>query len=115
MSDSDSRRSSTSSSSSSDDDYRDDVDEAEIKLQQMRRKARAKAEAARGGGQSRMAGLQSYEDMKQEHALKRTEEGLKKVLSLHTPGELSSICGGAPTASEAKRERFNALHYQERE
>lgn len=90
MSDADS---SSTSSSSSDDDYQDDVDEAEIKLQQMRRKARAKAEAAKGMGQSRIAGLQSYEDMKQEHALKRTEEGLKKVLSLHAPAELSSICG----------------------
>ena len=68
---SDSDRSSTESSSDSD-DHREDFDEAEIKLQQMRRKARAKAEAQRGVGQERMKVLQSYEEMRQEHALKRT-------------------------------------------
>ena len=92
-SDSDSDRSSSTNSTTDSDDAREDIDEAEIKLQQMRRKARAKTEAMRGTGQTRMAGLQSYEAMQQEHALKRTEEGLKKVLTLHTPSELSSICG----------------------
>ncbi len=89
---SDSEHSSTESSSDSD-DHREDFDEAEIKLQQMRRKARANAEAQRGVGQERMKGLQSFEQMQQEHALKRTEKGLKEVLTLHTPSELSSICG----------------------
>jgi hypothetical protein len=40
-----------------------------------------------------MAGLQSYEDMMREHALTRMQDGLKKILMLHTPPELSSICG----------------------
>jgi len=69
------------------------VDLAEIKLQQMRRKARAKAEAKEGKGNQRMQGLQSYEDMVREHELQRMQEGLKKILMLHTPPELSSICG----------------------
>lgn len=90
---SDSERSSSTESSSDSDDHREDFDETEIKLQQMRRKARAKAEATRGVGQERMKGLQSFEEMQQEHALKRTEKGLKDVLALHTPSELSSICG----------------------
>ena len=99
---SDSDRSSTESSSSDSDDAREDFDEAEIKLQQMRRKARAKAEAARGGGNKRMEGLQSFESMQAEHALKRTEDGLKKVLALHTPPELSSICGVLKLAVKQK-------------
>ena len=40
-----------------------------------------------------MKGLQSYEDMMREHALNRMQDGLKKILMLHTPPELSSICG----------------------
>ena len=38
-------------------------------------------------------GLQSYEDMMKEHALVRMQEGLLKILQLHTPVELSSLCG----------------------
>ena len=40
-----------------------------------------------------MKGLQSYEDMQREHGLKRMTEGLRALLGLHTPPELSSICG----------------------
>ena len=51
------------------------------------------SEAKEGKGNQRMAGLQSYEDMMREHALQRMQEGLKQILMLHTPPELSSICG----------------------
>jgi hypothetical protein len=86
---------SSSSSSSSDDgrDVKDDVDIADIKLQQLRRKARAKAEAKEGKGNARLSGLQSFDDMMREHALQRMQDGMKALLMLHTPSELSSICG----------------------
>lgn len=93
MSDDESRSSSSSSSSSSDDEEGVDLNEADIKLQQMRRKARAKAENIGGKGQQRMAGLQSYDEMLKDHALQRMREGLRKVLQLHSPSELSSLCG----------------------
>ena len=31
--------------------------------------------------------------MKREHAMERMRDGLRKILSLHTPVELSSVCG----------------------
>jgi len=90
MSDTDST---SSSSSSSSDESQKDHDDAQIKLQQMRRRARGKADAKRGVGDSRMAGLQSFEEMQQSHAIERMQVGMKELLSLHTPPELSSICG----------------------
>jgi hypothetical protein len=104
MSDRDSEESSSSSSSSDEEDAsKEDVDLADIKLQQMKRKARAKAEAKEGKGNQRMAGLQSYEDMMREHALQRMQVGLKELLMMHTPPELSSICGvlGLPAKEKA--------------
>jgi hypothetical protein len=84
---------SSSSSSSSDDDGKEEMDLAEIKLQQMRRTARQRADNKAGRGNARIGGLQSYEDMQREHGLKRMQQGLRDLLSLHTPPELSSICG----------------------
>jgi hypothetical protein len=91
---SDTEESSSSSSSSDESDVqKEEVDLAEVKLQQMRRKARSKAEARMGGGNQRMKGLQSYEEMQREHGLKRMQQGLRDLLALHTPPELSSVCG----------------------
>ena len=71
-----------------------DLDEAEIKLAQMRRTATAKRGMGKGSNMaSKFSGLQSVEDMHREHALKRMTEGVRTILQLHTPYELSSICG----------------------
>ena len=79
--------SSSSSSSSSDDEV--DIDENEIKFRQLQRNARNKASKTRG----KLVGLKSYDQLLQEHALTRMKEGLKTILEMHTPVELSSICG----------------------
>jgi hypothetical protein len=54
----------------------------------MRRVARKK----RGEG-NKLAGLQSYENIMKSQALRRMQEGLSRILGLHTAVELSSICG----------------------
>jgi hypothetical protein len=38
-------------------------------------------------------GLKSREEIAKEHAMKRMEEGLRDLLELHSPSELSSVCG----------------------
>ena len=71
-----------------------DLDEAEIKLAQMRRTATAKRGIGKGSNMaSKFSGLQSFQDMHREHALKRMTEGVRTILQLHTHYELSSICG----------------------
>ena len=83
--------SSSEEDTSSDEDEIQELDDAEIKLAQMRRgAARAKGGAKTAVG---FKGLQSYEDMMKEHALIRMQEGMKKLLMLHTGAELSSISG----------------------
>jgi hypothetical protein len=77
-----------------DDDDGDDVadiDVADMKLNQLRRGNRKRRK--RGNQYNRLEGLQSLETLKKSHALKRMEEGLRNILALHTPVELSSICG----------------------
>lgn len=79
--------SSSSSSSSSDDEI--DVDDNDVRLRQMKRNARNKNSRTR----NKLAGLKSYDELLREHALTRMKEGLKTILEMHTPVELSSICG----------------------
>ena len=80
--------SSSSSSSSSDDE--EDIDDNEIKLRQMQRNARNKGKSR---VRNKLAGLKSYDELLREHALQRMKEGLQTILEMHTPIELSSICG----------------------
>ena len=80
--------SSSSSSSSSSDDERD-IDDNEVKLRQMQRNARNKNSRTR----NKLVGLKSYDELLREHALIRMREGLQTILEMHTPVELSSICG----------------------
>jgi len=80
--------SSSSSSSSSSDDERD-IDDNEVKLRQMKRNARNKNSRTR----NKLVGLKSYDELLREHALIRMREGLQTILEMHTPVELSSICG----------------------
>jgi hypothetical protein len=42
---------------------------------------------------TKMNSLKSYDEIKKERALVRMLEGIRKILSLHTPVELSSLCG----------------------
>jgi hypothetical protein len=79
------------SSSEEDTNTREELDENDVKLQQMRRGAQKR------GGQSKIAarfeGLVSYDEMLRKHAFQRMKDGLQKILTLHTAVELSSICG----------------------
>lgn len=88
MSDSESSK---DSSDNEDLDKREELDANDVKLQQMRRGAQKR------GGQSkivaRFEGLVSYDDMLRQHAFQRMKDGIQKILSLHTPVELSSLCG----------------------
>lgn len=81
-------------SSTDDESDKVDLDEAEIKLAQMRRTAVAKRGLGKGSSMAtKFSGLQSYEEMQREHSLKRMTEGVRTILQLHSPYELSSICG----------------------
>lgn len=42
---------------------------------------------------TKMNSLKSFDEIKKEQALVRMLEGIRKILSLHTPVELSSLCG----------------------
>lgn len=70
---------------------REELDQNDVKLQQMRRGAQKR------GGQSKIAarfeGLVSYDEMLRQHAFQRMKDGMQKILSLHTAVELSSLCG----------------------
>lgn len=94
---SDSDDSRKSSSSSDQDDTAMDIKSADIKLQQMRRVARKKR-----GQANKLEGLQSYETIMRTHGLRRMQEGLSRVLGLHTPVELSSICGSLKLKPQQK-------------
>ncbi len=69
-----------------------DIDIADVKLNQLRRGTTRKRRQ-RGNQYNRLEGLQSFDALKKSHSLKRMEEGLRNILALHTPVELSSICG----------------------
>lgn len=79
-----------STSSSEDEDEIEDIDEIDIKLSQMRKAAKEKGT---NRVRNRLEGLKSYDEVLREHTLTRMKEGLTKILSMHTPAELSSICG----------------------
>jgi len=91
MSDSDSDQSAETLSDNDDSTLKEELDANDVKLQQMRRGAQKR------GGQSkivaRFEGLVSYDEMLRQHAFKRMKDGIQKILSLHTPVELSSLCG----------------------
>jgi hypothetical protein len=90
--DSDTEKSQENDSSSDDEVYLkvDDIKAYDVKLQQKRRVARKK----RGGDVvNKLEGLQSYDTLLKAQALKRMQEGLTTLLSLHGPVELSSLCG----------------------
>ena len=71
-----------------------DIDEAEIRLAQMRRTAMAERGIGKGSNMaSKFSDQKSFEDMHREHALKRMTEGVRTILQMHTHYELSSICG----------------------
>eukprot|EP01032_Pedospumella_encystans_P007506 gene7506-9001_t len=88
---SDSDESSETISDNSEHNTREDLNANDVKLQQMRRSAQKR------GGQSkivaRFEGLVSYDEMLRQHAFQRMKDGIQKILSLHTPVELSSLCG----------------------
>lgn len=88
---SDSDESSETISDESEHNTREDLNANDVKLQQMRRSAQKR------GGQSkivaRFEGLVSYDEMLRQHAFQRMKDGIQKILSLHTPVELSSLCG----------------------
>lgn len=106
MSDSDSDCSSSTNSSSndsSDTDEKPEVDMEAIRLAQMRRTAEK-----RGGMDkllSRLQILQSHDDMLREHALKRMQDGVYKILSFHSAYELSSICGTLGLKTQMKADQ----------
>lgn len=83
---------SASTGTSSDDENEVvDLDEQQIRLAQMRRTAQSKKAGRRG--LTGAGGLQTYEEMHKEHGMDRMVEGVTKLLQLHTPYELSSVCG----------------------
>jgi hypothetical protein len=61
------------------------LDSDEVKLQQAKKLNSKLA--------NRFQGLKSREEIAKEHAMKRMEEGLQDLLALHSPSELSSVCG----------------------
>jgi hypothetical protein len=87
MSDSESEKSSIEDESTT----REELNQNDVRLQQMRRGAQKR------GGQSKIAarfeGLVSYDEMLRQHAFQRMKEGMQKILSLHNAVELSSLCG----------------------
>ena len=89
MSDSDSDR--NTSDGETEATTREELNQNDVKLQQMRRGAQKR------GGQSKIAarfeGLVSYDEMLRQHAFQRMKEGIQQILSLHTAVELSSLCG----------------------
>lgn len=88
--DRDDTESDSSSSSSDEESESQDINDADIRLAQMKKAALAKG---KNRVKDRLAGLKSYDELMREHALQRMRDGLKKILELHTPTELSSICG----------------------
>jgi hypothetical protein len=79
---------------SSDEEERESVEDlkkADVKLAQLKKIANKKR--THGTPMSRLEGLQSMQEMMKAHAFQRMKDGLRKILSLHTAVELSSVCG----------------------
>ena len=83
-------QSSTASSSDDDNASEKDIDDTEIRMQQMRRAAREKGSNRL---KNKLAGLKTYDQALREHATARMVDGLTKLLSLHSGAELSAVCG----------------------
>ena len=66
------------------------VSETEARLAHLRRGARDKAP---NRFEAKLAGLKTPEEIQREHSMVRIKEGLNHILMLHTPVELSSVCG----------------------
>mmetsp|Transcript_32415 Transcript_32415/g.44413 ORF Transcript_32415/g.44413 Transcript_32415/m.44413 type:complete len:608 (+) Transcript_32415:11-1834(+) len=64
---------------------------SDAKLSQLHRSAEKRGGLSKL--KARYQSLQTYEQMLKEQALKRMQVGLRKILELHMPVELSSICG----------------------
>ena len=82
--------SSTSRSSSSTGSSVAEIDEVQIKLRQMRRHNKGKGASKL---MARFKNMMTPEQRAKNELNKRIDKGLRDVLQLHTPVELSSICG----------------------
>ena len=84
--------SSSSSSSESENEIADPKQAADMRLQQMKRQAATKKDG-KSKLLERFKGLKSVEQIQQEHMMERINKGLRTLLGLHVPQELSSIVG----------------------
>lgn len=78
-----------STSSDDDDDY--EIDEAALRRAQMKRNAKTKGQTSKL--LMKFKNIMTPEERERSNMMKRIDMGLRAVLQLHSPVELSSICG----------------------
>lgn len=107
---SNSRPSSSRTSRTDDDDEYLEVDTQELRAQQMKRMARNKGKSKL---MHKFKGLGEGEDKEAKLRFKRMENGIRTILGLHNPVELSSISGtlNLPTQEKGTTSIDNIVRY----